>query len=357
MTERKKITITNSKQLKRLTFKLRYKQLDQAKQLFHYVVHIPAKNFTNMFSNTTISPSHKPAIEDWTSTTWLTFAFTTATVTAVLSPVAVAGNALILAAIWKKTFVRTPFHNLLSGLAFTDLCTGLMAQPFSAAATLMYVANPRLQNNMLLLHSTLDTIGDSGAIYFISITALLITLMSIERCLHMSRRSLVTSRRGCFAVIIILMIPIPAVVYRDFVHKNEAYARNIYIITMALLSTCYLTTAFAYFKVYRIIRHHQQQVQANQTSQNFGRQAIDLAKYKKSVASMLYILLLFSLCFVPYIVSAGMQINSQVGFETATALRVSFVLIFLSSSLNPCLYIWRMNDIRNGVKQLLCRES
>ena len=343
--------------MKRFTCKLRYKQLDRAKQLFHDVVHIPAKNFTSMFSNTTFFPSHNSAIEDWTSTAWFTFAFTTATVIAVLSPVAVAGNALILVAIWKKTFVKTPFHVLLSGLAFTDLCTGLIAQPFSAAATLMYVANPRELHDRLQLYFTLNTIGDSGAIYFISITVLLITLMSIERWLHMSRRSLVTSRRGCFIVIILLLIPIPAVVYRVLVNENESYERNIYIITIAVMFTCYLTTAFAYFKLYRIIRHHQQQVQANETSQEFGRQAINLAKYKKSVASMLYILLLFSVCFVPYIVSASVYIDVPLTFETVVALRVSLVLLFLSSSLNPGLYVWRMKDIRNGVKQLFYREN
>ena len=46
-----------------------------------------------------------------------------------LAPVAVMGNALVLTAIWKKSFQRTPFHILLSVLAFTDLCTGV-TRPF-----------------------------------------------------------------------------------------------------------------------------------------------------------------------------------------------------------------------------------
>ncbi|XP_078345398.1 uncharacterized protein LOC144630910 [Oculina patagonica] len=304
-----------------------------------------------MFNNATSSPSHI-AIADWTtSAAWLNFAFASDTVTAVLSPIAVAGNALILAAIWKKTFVRTPFHILLSALAFTDFCTGLIAQPLTAADTLFKASSLEKE------HVTIDTIGECTAIYFVSITVLLITLMSIERWLHMSRRSLVTSRRCCVTVITLLLIPIPAVIFRVLVNENGTYEKHIYISTMTLMFICYLTTLFAYFKVYRIIRHHQQQVQANETSQNFGRQAIDLAKYKKSVASMLYILLLFSLCFVPYIVSAGVFLNAPKAVETVVALRVSFVLLFLSSSLNPGLYVWRMNDIRNGVKQLFCRDS
>ena len=60
--------------------------------------------------------------------------FLTAVVIAVLSPVAVVANALILATIWKRTFVRTSFHLLLTGLALTDFCTGLIAQPFFAAS-------------------------------------------------------------------------------------------------------------------------------------------------------------------------------------------------------------------------------
>ena len=210
-----------------------------------------------MFNNTTF-PSHNSNIKGWpTDTTKVTFELATGAVIAVLSPVAVVGNALILAAIWKKTFVRTPFHILLSGLAITDLCTGLIAQPFYAGASFMNVANPRRHDNdESLLHIILQTIGDSSAIYFISITVLLITLMSIERWLHMSRRTLVTSRRGCFTVIILLLIPIPAVVYRILANGNKIYGKNTYIITMTLMLCCYLTTAFAYYKVYRIIRHH-----------------------------------------------------------------------------------------------------
>ena len=274
-------------------------------------------------------------------------------VIAVLAPVAVAGNALILATIWKKTFVRTPFHVLLSGLAFTDLCTGLIAQPLYAAPNFIYIANRRVIYNTPTLIDTIDTIGECSAIYSISITVLLITLMSIERWLHMSRRSLVISRRGRFTVIILFIIPIPIVAFR--VQQGRSTLLNIMIITFLL--SCYLTTSFAYFKVYRIIRRHQQQVQANETSQNFGQPAIDLAKYKKSVASLLYILLLFSICFLPYIVYTGLFLSLGDGSEIILLNRVSMVLLFLSSALNPGLYIWRMNDIRNRVKQFFCRDG
>ena len=60
----------------------------------------------------------------------------------ILSPVAVVGSALILAAIWKKTFQRTTFHILLSGLAVTDVGTGLITQPFLAVHILWHFIKP-----------------------------------------------------------------------------------------------------------------------------------------------------------------------------------------------------------------------
>ena len=175
-----------------------------------------------------------------------------ATIIAILSPVAVAGNLVILTVIWKKTFVRTPFHILLSGLAFTDLCTGLIAQPLYVTVHLMYIARKDYDSNIMVI----DTISASIGIYFISTTILLITLMSIERWLYMSRRSSVTSRRGCVTVIIILLIPIPSVVFRVLAYDKYSYSNGMRVATNATLLACYLTTSFAYFKVYRIIRNH-----------------------------------------------------------------------------------------------------
>ena len=278
---------------------------------------------------------------------------------AVLSPVAVVGNALILATIWRRTFVRTSFHILLSGLALTDLCTGLIAQPCYAAYVLISLKNCTVVGqDTPMLANTMRTIGESTSTFFISITILTITVMSIERWLYMARRSFITPRRRYFTVIVLLLIPIPTVVIRVLAnYKDPAYAFIYTITTITQMSCCYVITSISYFKVYRIIRHHQHQIQVSERSaQNFGQTAINLAKYKKSVANMLYILLLFTLCFLPYTVTVPVQysIDTKLGY---IAERVAVVLLFLSSSLNPGLYLWRMRDIRNGLKQLLTRNS
>ena len=168
----------------------------------------------------------------------------------------------------------------------------------------------------------------------------------------MSRRSLVTAHRGYLIIAIVLVLPIPLVAARLFSDvKYETYSPEVYTTTLALMLVCFVTTSFAYFKVYQIIRQHQQQVQEHDTSRNFGQPAIDLAKYKKSVVSILYILLLFSVCFVPIVVCSGMLLSLCESLELGVAFGVSMLLLFLSSALNPGLYLWRMNDIRNRVKR------
>lgn len=79
----------------------------------------------------------------------------------------------------------------------------------------------------------------------------------------MSRRALITLRRGGIIVGVMLLIPIPLVIAR--IHWHPVVS----LITIEVLS-CYFLTSFSYFKVYQIIRIHQRQVQANETLQNFG---------------------------------------------------------------------------------------
>ena len=278
--------------------------------------------------------------------------FSTAVVIALLSVPAVAGNALILATIWRRTFLRTSFHSLLSGLAVTDLLTGLISQPLYASSHLINGQNAAVKLDNPEVGSVLGIIAGFSTYLFINITLATMTVMSIERWLHMSRRSSTTSHRRYYAAMVILLSPIPALVVYILTLRELAFWYTLCKITIAKFSFCYLIISFAYFKVYQIIRRHQLQTQATVTSQNFDQPAIDLAKYKKSVATMLYIFLLLSMCFLPFFVSSVLSLLIT-GEVKESSIDLSMVLVFLSSSLNPGLYIWRMRDIRRGLKQLL----
>ena len=316
---------------------------------------IPAMcNKTTCFPlNITFSPCSLNGIEKNLTSTFQAVVLSTSVIITILLSIAVVGNGLVLAAIWKNPSLRTPSYIILAGLAFTDLCTGLVTQPFYIALQLTCLQDSRGSNKSWMLYFGTTICG----IYFTYLTLVFILLMSIERWLHMNRRLLLTRRRTCFivAVVSLLLIPLAAIL------SNMRYEFASGIILIIVLFFCGLVTSVAYFKVFRIIRHHQNQVHSNESSQNFGQPAIDLAKYKKSVFSILYILGVFYLCYLPFLVvfAAMMFVINMTMLEVAS--RISTLFLFLASSINPVIYIWRMTPIRTGVnffvRKILCMES
>ena len=305
-----------------------------------------------MSVNTSTSPSSDDDSDRNLDSPGNELTFSAAVVIALLSAPAVVGNALILATIWRRTFLRTSFHSLLSGLAVTDFLTGLISQPLYALFHLIHRKNATAVQDNSEVVNVIGIIAGFSTYLFVNITVDTMTVMSVERWLHMSRRSLTTSHRRYYAAIIVLLFSIPPLVVYSLALKEPAFWNTLSKVKIANFSFCYLTISFAYFKVYQIIRRHQLQIQANGTSQNFGQPAIDLAKYKKSVETMLYIFLLFSMCFLPFAMSSAVALISTAEV-TKNAMSLSLVFVYLSSSLNPWLYIWRMRDIRRGLKQLL----
>ena len=312
-------------------------------------------NTTSLLSQFSLNSSHYA--EDVENSTFTSFYFWNAIIVAILSPIAVAGNSLVLAAIWRKPSLRSPSYILLAELAFTDLCTGLISQPFYVAVIYLPRAfgmdiNILDMNTWPTLYLATRIVADSCINYFSLLTVLIITALSIERWLQMSRRSLVTTRRAWVAVAVLLPLPLPLVVYRVL----HLYDVSVIIATISMTLLCLLFTSVAYFKVLRIIRHHQQQIKARELPRpNNAQTAINFAKYKKFVKSILYILAVFYSCYLPFTVAVGLMIVLKYNRWAFLLFNASVALVFLSSSLNPLLYLWRMRDIRNEVARLVKR--
>ena len=285
----------------------------------------------------------------------------TSIIITILSPVAVVGNALIMVTIWRnQSLRRTPSYILLCFLAFTDLCTGLITQPFHIAAEFICLVNSEEEK---IKHSFLAyarAIAEGSGTYFSSLTLFFLALMSVERWLHMTRRSMLTVRRSSVVMTLAMLLLIPLVAFRLLQVLKNTHHLVSNTILFVLLLLCLLTTSTAYFKVFRIIRRHQQQVQSHEPRQNIDQPAIDLAKYKKSIFSILYILGVFYISYLPFIVVIGLSFHYNHS-DLEVAFIISLMFLFLSSALNPLICLWRMNDIRNGVKQLLrrlvCKET
>ena len=263
-----------------------------------------------------------------------------------------AGNCLILAAIWRNPSLRTPSYVLLAGLAITDFCTGILTQPFFAVYKLADITGNHI------IHCVAGIVTESAGLYFSSLTVFVMVMIAVERWLHMTRRSFLTVYRVIFLYITFAVILFLFVVVRmySFYNLNE-FINTLLILYYAAGGLCVAVTAFAYFKVFQIIRRHQNQVQTNQ-------RAMDMEKYNKSIFTILYILIIFIFSYVPYLCSALIIYISgsilSVPFMAA-ALNVDSAVVFSSSFINPLLYYWRIKDIRDSVKsmtrKILCKQS
>ena len=278
---------------------------------------------------------------------------------ALLLPVAVIANGLVLAAIWRKPSLRTPSYILLAGLAFTDFCTGLISQPLWIANALPRYLDPDQfytsdRSKLPKLYSITTSIGEGCAKYFYQLTVLLVTLMSIERWLLMTHRSVLTVRRVSYIVVVLSLLMLPSLVF--------PYGKGSNYSVISLVTCCLIVTTVAYFKVFRIIRRHQLQIQANALSQDHAQPAINFNKYKKSVFTILIILAVFYITYMPVIITLSLLwFLLQNPNLRELILHVSILLGYLSSSLNPLIFLWRMKDIRNEVitllKGLFCKSG
>lgn len=272
--------------------------------------------------------------------------FTTSAIIAAMSPVTVVGNLLVVFAIWRNESLRSPTFFLLGSLSLEYFLSGLIFQPSYAAMELAKLRSALLikTSDFLYVHLTLGGFGTYTTVMATTTT----TLMAMERWLYMTRRRRVNS--SCVRKIFVasLFQPIPLVVFHTLHILTGNYCQVAHITMTGLVTLCFFTTSLTYLQ-------HQQQVQASATSWSCRREPfINMTKYKTSVFTLLLILALFYLSYLPFGVIVILHLLRKTSVELIAAHKVSVVLMFASSALTPCLYCWRIREIRVGVRQLLC---
>ena len=183
---------------------------------------------------------------------------------------------------------------------------------------------------------------------FFYLTVVVMVMSAAERWLYMSRRSLLTALRVVILYIIVMLVVAAFVTGRGYSWRYSSHTSGtaLRVILIVAAIVCLGVMGFSYFKVFRILRHHQIAVQANQY-------AIDILKYKKSILTILYIFALFVLSYLPYVCGELVFYILQPSRDiAATATNAFIVVLFTSSLFNPLLYIWRIKELRIAVKSI-----
>jgi len=115
-----------------------------------------------------------------------------------------------------------------------------------------------------------------------------------------------------------------------------------------LMSLGLLIAIFCYTRIYLKLRYYKTQVQDRvlQGQTNGGMIPLNIARYRKSVSSILWLQLALVACYAPWGIVIVLYLND---IENDVAWLATETLIYLNSSLNPILYCWKIREVRRAV--------
>ena len=252
------------------------------------------------------------------------------------------GNFVILSALYRVSSIYPPTKLFFRCLAATDLCVGLIVQPLYTTSIMSYA----MEMNENVSYYTGKICATSSTI-LCGVSLLTTTVISVDRLLALllglRYRTFVTLRRARFVITCIWVMM--ATIAMIGLWKADVFNKVTSVMTVLSL----ITSMSSYANIYLTLRKHQTQIQKDSTH---GQPyvvgfAVNIARYRKTVSSILWVQLALLACYAPYGIVAGMKIN------TLACYLVSSALVHFNSTLNPILYCWKIREVRKAVKDTI----
>ena len=275
-----------------------------------------------------------------------------AVLNSILSVMTVCGNAFVISVIWKREVLHVPSNILLCCLAISDLLVGLISQPSFVIYKVTEMKGP------LTVYFTAYAVSIWTAYMFSGVSLLTMCAISVDRYLavklHLRYIAVVTVPRVIAAVSSLCLYCATGIALNSLGITNSVEQ---IISAIVLLLVSLFVTVVAYTKVFQIVRHHRRQIHDRiELAAHFhGRSAVEVARHKKSAVTMLYVLGAFLFCYVPLLCTFVAHTVYGFTFPVKIAYDCTTTMVFLSSSLNPPLYCWRIREIRVAAVSKLMR--
>ena len=267
------------------------------------------------------------------------FTFISVLLNSYLSITAFLGNALILVALCKESSLHPPSKHLLRTLTTTDLCVGIFVEPLFVTWMLVVVNEHwNICRYVIVALSIVSYI-------LCGVSLLTLTAVSVGRLLALllglRYKQIVTLKRTYVVTITFFVVSTAFSTLRIFLKSNVGFWYVIIVVSL-----CLVILVFSYTTIFLTLRHHQNQVQDHVQQPNQMNQ-LNVARYRQAVV-----------CYLPYVILATLIIYAGPSSSVSLAWSYSFTLICLHSSLNPILYCWKIDEVRQAVKetirQVLC---
>ena len=260
-------------------------------------------------------------------------------------------NIITIHAVRKTSSMPKPLKILLLSMAVSDLGVGLVVQP-------LYITRLLIQSTSNTANSAVDKSTSLAFLIlgnFLSFASCFgVTALSIDRFFavhfHLRYKELVTRKRVVVVVILTWILS----AFLSLIRLMDLKKKERFVVYAATDILCLVTTALLYFKLYLVVKHHANQIQALQVPQaGRSEQTSNALRLRKSTLGTFYVYLVFLVCYLPqvchYFATTIHGTNNTGGILS----RYAFTMVFLNSSLNPLIYCWKMRHIRHTLMNML----
>ena len=267
------------------------------------------------------------------------------------------GNVLILFALRKVNSIRPQTKLLFQCLAVTDLAVGLAVQPLLAIAFIPGIVK---RNIIFYLYQVSVSMG----FFLLTVSVLTTTAICVDRLLALllglRYHQIVTFRRVRLVLFCFWLLSSVVIGLR----YSTGYVETARSILIALMLLSLLVSLASYAKIYRRLRHQQQQVQIHMPQpqpqpRNGEAISLNIARYKKTVSSIVYVQLALGFCYLPYMLVGMLLTNGIIPLTAWGSLfhGATITILCLNSTLNPILYCWRIREVKQAVKSTIRQLS
>ena len=250
-----------------------------------------------------------------------------------LSIAASLGNALILVALHKETSLHPPTKLLFQCLAITDLCVGVLTNPVFALFLFSSVTTE--MNRKVILY--MDILCTASSFVLCPVSILTSSAISVDRLL-----ALLSGLRYRYVVTLPRIRAVITFFWLIGVSTGSIYFWSngiAFLISFSLIIFSLTASVFFFSTIYFKLRRHQLRVSPLTQGQPNVGVPLNIARYKNSVSSAIWVQIALLVCYIPLPVVLMLVVYGQIPrSQSEIAFCVARNFVYLNSSLNPILY-------------------
>lgn len=264
------------------------------------------------------------------------------------------GNLLIVIAIWKTASLHKPEYILLGWFAFCDFILGFIAGPaFVSFKAAEITKNFKIYCGARLTFEFFSQVA-------LNVSFALLTFMTIDRYLslhlHLRYKEVVTQKRITIAVFVAFCVSISMSMTRFWLSD-----KTFLLMTKSVKFAFLCIIVAVYVKILLLVRRHQLKISQHRpwnSTDSCQRNLFDFARFKKYACTVLFIIVLILVCYVPITVVSFCKVYvCTEKLEHAKILYTFMVtFVFLTTSLHPLVFIWRTREVIEAINRILYKQ-